>query len=104
MGAEWKRRTEEKEERRKKKRRKQSGKNVNMVSEFQTKEPKHSTFLSLTLLLRSPQTALGCQATRILWKLCQRDGERVREREQERKARTIEVAVLIGVIGEDVYA
>lgn len=75
-----------------------------MVSEFQTKEPKHSTFLSLTLLLRSPQTALGCQATRILWKLCQRDGEREREREQERKARTIEVAVLIGVIGEDVYA
>lgn len=72
-----------------------------MVSEFLTKEPKHSTFLSLTLLLRSPQTALGCQATRILWKLCQRDGEI--EREQERKACAIEVAVLIGVIGEDVY-
>ena len=56
---------------------------------MQTKDTKHSTFLSLTLLSVSlsedsaPRTALGYQATRIQSKKCVREREKERERERE---------------------
>lgn len=72
----WKVKRKEKRLRREGQKRK---KTVNAASKFRIKTQKIPSFLSSTLLSLSPwnpQTVVGCQATAVLWKLCQRDGAR----------------------------